>query len=45
MVCLTSQGDGQLLELECKMLGCGRDAVEERSSDDAEFDLLASWFG
>jgi hypothetical protein len=44
MICLTSQGGAQLLELECTMLGCGRDAVEERSSDDVEFDLLTSWF-
>ena len=31
MVCLTSQGGGQLMELECTMLGCGRVDVGERT--------------
>ncbi len=45
MICSTSQGGAQLLELECSILECGRDDAGERSSDDVEFDLLTSWFG
>jgi hypothetical protein len=35
MICLTSQGEVQLLELECATLGCVRDDVGERSSDES----------